>query len=81
MQEHQHASLGLCNHHQLTVSFEGRLHIDGGLLSVLTPPPGAYHSVLVCRWEWACRLPLIHAYAVHCPAEVIKSAHASSLDE
>lgn len=33
----------------LTVKFKGRLHIDGGLLSVVTPPPGAAHTVLVCR--------------------------------
>jgi hypothetical protein len=34
----------------LTVNFRGRgLHIDGGLLSVITPPPGAAHTVLVCR--------------------------------
>jgi hypothetical protein len=33
-----------------TVNFQGRgLHIDGGLLSVLTPPPNAAHTVLVCR--------------------------------
>eukprot|EP00878_Enallax_costatus_P031577 GHUV01034536.1.p1 GENE.GHUV01034536.1~~GHUV01034536.1.p1 ORF type:complete len:113 (+),score=22.76 GHUV01034536.1:208-546(+) len=32
-----------------TVNFNGRLHIDGGLLSVLTPPPGAAHTVHVCR--------------------------------
>eukprot|EP00775_Hariotina_reticulata_P010098 gene10098-10254_t len=32
----------------ITVNFKGRLHIDGGLLSVLTPPPNAVHSVLVC---------------------------------
>lgn len=33
----------------LTMRFRGRLHIDGGLLSVLTPPPHAAHTVLVCR--------------------------------
>ncbi len=33
----------------LTVKFKGCLHIDGGLLSVVTPPPHAAHSVLVCR--------------------------------
>jgi hypothetical protein len=32
-----------------TVNFKGRLHIDGGLLSVVTPPPDAAHTVLVCR--------------------------------
>jgi hypothetical protein len=32
-----------------TVNFKGRLHIDGGLLSVLTPPPNTAHSVLICR--------------------------------
>lgn len=32
-----------------TMRFKGRLHIDGGLLSVLTPPPHAAHTVLVCR--------------------------------
>lgn len=32
----------------LTVNFHGNLHIDGGLLSVITPPPHASHSVLVC---------------------------------
>jgi predicted acylesterase/phospholipase RssA len=32
-----------------TVNFKGRLHIDGGLLSVVTPPPDAAHPVLVCR--------------------------------
>ena len=33
----------------LTTKFRGQLHIDGGLLSVVTPPPQAAHTVLVCR--------------------------------
>lgn len=34
---------------RLTVPFAGGApHIDGGLLSVITPPPGATHSALVC---------------------------------
>jgi hypothetical protein len=32
-----------------TVNFKGKLQLDGGLLSVVTPPPSTHHSVLVCR--------------------------------
>ncbi|WIA42761.1 hypothetical protein OEZ86_008703 [Tetradesmus obliquus] len=42
-----------------TVNFKGRLHIDGGLLSVVTPPPNAAHTVLVCSMpsKQIARLP------------------------
>lgn len=41
-----------------TVNFKNRLHIDGGLLSVLTTPPKATHTVAICRYA----LVLAHCF-------------------
>ncbi|KIZ00064.1 hypothetical protein MNEG_7899 [Monoraphidium neglectum] len=44
----------------ITVRFKQRPHIDGGLLSVLTPPPDTTHTVNVCSMpsRQIARLPL-----------------------
>lgn len=54
----------------LTKKFMGRLHIDGGLLSVVTPPPDAAHTVVVCR-RGVRRPPSSSAEVVPCGVDSV----------